>query len=400
VELTIFSLLPPKHDVHHEQAKELLPYTRYSPFLSWSVIKAQLYFLQRSPARYLRALVKLIGQTFREPTVLLRALVLFPKTIHFARQMEALEIDHIHAHFVWLEGLAASVVRELLDIPFSIHPHAFGLFGRNQKNVRLELEQAAQIITISTYHRDYIANLCPDIQPNEIDIVYCGLETDRLKPVVKQTPGRPVRILSVGRFIEKKGFEYLIDACALLAERGLDFQCQIAGGSGASQAELQTHIDRHSLQDHVKLLGLMNQDQVRELYHMSDIFALACVVARNGDRDGIPVVLMEAMACEIPVVTTSVAGIPDLVQHGQTGLLAKERDSLSLANALEQLIVDEQLRRQLGKRGRHKILQHFQIQHTAAQMAAIFRRVSQQGQPEHQPEGVAGSDKLDLFGQA
>ena len=400
VELTIFSLLSPKHAVHHEQAKELLPYTHYSPFLSWPVIKAQLYFLQRSPARYLRAMVKLFRQTFREPMVLLRALVLFPKTIYFAQQMKALEIDHIHAHFVWLEGLAASVITELVDIPFSIHPHAFGLFGRNQKNVRLELEQAAQIITISTYHRAYIDNLCPDIEPEEIEVVYCGLETDHLKPAVKRTPSHPVRILSVGRFIEKKGFEYLIEACVLLAERGLDFECQIAGGSGAPRVELQAHIDRRGLQDRVKLLGLLNQDQVLDLYQGSDIFALACVIARNGDRDGIPVVLMEAMACELPVVTTPVAGIPDLVQHNQTGLLAKERDPLSLANALEQLIVDEQLRQKLGKRGRQKILQHFRIQRTAAQMATIFRRVSQPGQPERQPEGVAGSDKWDLLGQA
>ncbi len=136
VDLTIFSLLSPQHSVVHEQAKELLPYTIYSPFLSWAVIVAQLHFLLHSPGRYLRALARAIRQVYREPTVLLRVLLLFPKCVYFARCIEEREIDHIHAHFVWLEGITAGIAKDLLDISFSIHPHAFGLFGRDQRDVR------------------------------------------------------------------------------------------------------------------------------------------------------------------------------------------------------------------------------------------------------------------------
>lgn len=379
VEVNIFSLLPSKHVIVHEQAKELLPNTRYSALLSWPVIKAQSHFLRHSPGRYLRALVKTIWQTYREPKVMLLALALFPKSIYFVQQMEALEIEHVHAHFVWLEGIVAGIAADLLDITFSIHPHAFGLFGRNQRDARCELENASWVVTVSTYHRDYIATLCPRISPDDIEIVHYGIDTEYFRPTTKQPNGDPVRILSVGRLVEKKGYEYLIDACALLADRGLVFQCQIVG-AGPRREALQARIDQYGLQERVILLGALEQDPLLDLYQMSDIFALACTVARNGDQDGMPNVLIEAMACEVPVVTTPVTGIPDLVHDGVTGLLAKERDVSGLADALERLIVDKDLRQQLGKQARQTILKEFQIQHTAAKMTTIFRRVSKQRQ--------------------
>ena len=379
VDVHIFSLLSPKNTIIHEQAKALLPFTRYSPFISWPVLKAQLHFLALSPSRYFQAFARMIWLTYREPKVLLRALILFPKSVYFAQQMVTLGIDHVHAHFVWLEGIAAGIVTDLVNITFSIHPHAFGLFERNQRNVRCELENATQVITISHYHRDYIATLCPQIAASNIEVVYNGLDTDHFQPAVGQPKGNPVRILSVGRLLEKKGFEYLVDACALLAKRGLDFQCHIVG-VGPLKDTLQANINRYDLNDQVRLLGALNQEQVIEQYRQSDIFALACTIARSGDRDGMPTVLTEAMACELPVVTTPVTGIPDLVRDGESGLLVQEREVSELADALEKLITDKALRQRLGKAARQTVLNDFQIQHTTAKLANIFRRVSKQGQ--------------------
>lgn len=376
VELHIFSLLSPRPTSVHGQAKELLPYVRYSPFVSWEVLKAQFCFLWRSPSRYILGLANTISQTYREPRVLLRSLAIFPKSVYFARQIEELGIDHVHAHFVWLEGIAAGIVSDLVGITFGIRPHAFGLFGRNQGNVRSELERASQIVTISRYHRAYIHALCPCIDPDRIEVVYCGLDADRFRPASERAAGGPVRILSVGSLIEKKGHEYLIDACALLAERGLIFQCDIVG-AGPLRGALQARIYLHGLGDRVTLLGALEQARVIELHQRADIFALACVVARSGDRDGIPVALTEAMACEVPVVSTSVAGIPELVDEGQTGLLVEERCASGLADALERLIRDQTMRKRLGAQARQRILDGFQIQHSAAKLAAIFRQASE-----------------------
>lgn len=381
IKLYIFSLLAPKHDIVHDQAQDLLHYTRYSPYLSWKVIKAQFYFFWRSPMRYLNAFVNIIGQTRYEPAVLLRALVLFPKSVYFSRLMEELEIEHIHAHFAWLEGIAAGVIHDLVGISFTIHPHAFGLFSRNQRDVRRELENASRVVTIANYHRNYIANLCPLIALNDIEVVHCGIETDRFSPIDRAKNINQVRILSVGRLIEKKGFKYLIDACKLLSDRGLDFRCDIVGDG--PQGELQSQINKYGLQNVVKLLGAFEQNQVLRSFKESDIFSLPCVIARNGDRDGIPVVLMEAMACQLPVVTTGVTGIPDLVHDGETGLLVAQRNASELADALQCLVGDSGLRLRLGENGRQKVLEEFNIQLNVVKMAAIFRQVSQnhQNQP-------------------
>jgi len=381
VEVHVFSLFRPRTTPVHEQARELLPHVQYSPFISWAVLKAQYHFLRRRPGRYLLALARAIWQTHREPRLLLGALAIFPKSVYFARQMKELGIDHVHAHFVWLDGIAAGIISDLTGITFTIHAHAFGLFGRDQASVRSELEHASRVITIADYHRAYIAALSPRIDLDDIEVVHCGLETDHFRTASLRADGGPVRILSVGTLIEKKGHEYLIDACALLVQRGLVFQCDIVGdtvGTDRLRRVLQARINQHGLGEWVRLLGALQQTRVLELYQKSDIFALACVVAHTGDRDGIPMALVEAMACELPVVTTPVTGIPELVHHGQTGLLVEQRDASALADALERLIVSEALRVQLGEQARQTILEDFQIQHSTAELAGIFRRVSDQ----------------------
>ncbi|KAA3660724.1 MAG: colanic acid biosynthesis glycosyltransferase WcaL [Calditrichaeota bacterium] len=374
VDVTIFSLLSPVHKIVQEQAKELLPVTYYSAFISPKVIKAQFYFLLRSPVRYFKAFFNMIRQTFREIPVLLRVLLLFPESVYFAQQMEIMGIEHIHAHFVWLEGIAAGIVKDLVGISFTIHPHAFGLFMRNQKNVRTELQNASGVVTVSTHHTEYIANLCPKISQNEIDIVHYGLEVDRYIPGPKQEQnGKAIRIVAVGDLREKKGPEYLIDACALLAKRGYEFHCDFIG-HGNLENKLRAQIDHLELHENITLCGVQPLSKVLQKLQESDIFALPCVVARDGDRDGMPNVLIEAMACELPVVTTPVAGIPDLVIHGETGMLAKERDAETLAEALEILIEDKALRERLGKQAREKVLDEFQIQKSAEKLAGIFKK--------------------------
>ncbi|UCC50646.1 MAG: glycosyltransferase [Anaerolineaceae bacterium] len=375
VEVQVFSLSRPESPPADEQVTELLPLVHYSPFLSISVLAAQIYFFVRSPLRYLRALVKVVRFTHREPVVLLRALMNFPKSVYFARQMHEFEVDHVHAHFITLAAISASVVSELLGVTYSVHAHAVGLFQRNLQDVRRQLEDASRVITISTYHRAHIAELSSGITADEIDVVYCSLETERFRPNPRLNGGGPIRLLSIGRLIEKKGFEYLIDACALLVGSGLEMRCRIAG-AGPLQEALQARIDRHGLQGQVTLLGAVEQEHILELYRESDAFVLACVVGKDGNRDGLPVVLIEAMSCGLPVISTPVAGITDLIQPEETGILVEQRDSVALAEAMKELILDGNRRKQLGRRARQKVEADFQIQQNAARLATIFGDVA------------------------
>ena len=377
LDIQVFSLFPPLWtSTMHKQVQDMLPYVHYSPFLfSFKLILAQFYFLFRSPLKYLRALQHAIWQTNPAPADLARMLIIFPKSVYFARRLEEMKVDHIHAHFVSMSGIAARVAADLTGITYSLHAHAFDIFQRNRECVRRQLELATAIVTVSEYHRHYLAELCPRWRPEDIHVVHYGLDPAEFKPRHEQAEDNSVRIISVGSLVEKKGHEYLIDACKQLSVKGYRFQCSIVGG-GELEDVLQARINEHGLQEWVTLLGARNQTEVQNLYHHSDIFALACVVAQSGDRDGMPNVLLESMAMELPVITTPVTGNPELVHDGENGLMVPERDAQALAIAIERLISDQVLRRQLGQRGRQTVLSGFDIHQTASQMALIFQEIN------------------------
>jgi len=376
LDVHIFSLLPPlSSSTMHPQVRDMMSYVHYSPYLfSFKLIFAQFHFLFNSPIKYVRALLRLLWQTYPEPSTCVKALLLFPKSVYFARQLEEMKIDHIHSHFVWINGISAQVASDLIGIPNSLHAHAWDIFQREKESVRRQLELATSIVTISDYHCQYLLSLCPKCCSKDIHIVHCGL--DPLEFYLDHIPAEDniVRIISIGRLLDKKGFEYLIDACSLLARKGIEFRCSIIG-DGPTWNALQEQINRLNLQDYFSMLGEMNISEILERYRRSDIFALACVITDFGDRDGIPVVLMEAMSMQIPVITTPISGIPELVSDGKNGLLVPQRNPEALAHALEQLIKDQPLRKKLGAQGRQTVLAGFDIHMTAAQMAGIFQEI-------------------------
>lgn len=373
VDLSIFSMMAPGTDSASDQGNRLLTLATYSPPMSLAVVVANLHMLARRPFGYVRALARLVARTWREPSIMALTVGLFPKTVLFAREIERRGVDHIHAHFVWVEGLAAGVIRDLTATPFTIQPHAFGLFGRNQTNVRLELQDATGIVTISEYNKAHIGGLDSHLVA-KTDVVHCGVEIERFQPRPDRATGdQPVRIASIGRAVEKKGHRFLIDACALLYERNVAFECELIVGSDEATRELQRRIDGHGIGDRVWLRDMVDEAGVVSFLHRADIFALACVVAESGDRDGIPVVIMEAMACGLPVVSTTVSGVPELVREG-SGILTAPGDPEAIAAALERLIVSPDLRASMGQRGRCVVAREFDAVEGAARMREIFER--------------------------
>jgi glycosyltransferase involved in cell wall biosynthesis len=253
-DIEIFSLLDPRPGLAHEDVRDLLPFTHYSAFLSKEVIKAHLYFIRQFPRRYLSAFWKMIQLSYREPGLLLRVLVVFPKSIYFARQMQTMGIQHIHAHFAWLGGIVAGIIAGLLGVTYTVHSHAFDLFARNRRAVQALLEDASQIVTISEYNRDYISSICSQKTSGSIVVIHCGIDPDLFRAERKLADNAVLLILSVGSLIEKKGHEYLIDACALLANRDISFRCDIVGGGPHRRRELlQEQINRLGLQHRVTL---------------------------------------------------------------------------------------------------------------------------------------------------
>src|SRR5262249_11238888 len=247
-----------------------------------------------------------------------------------------------------------------------------------------EICAAAEFVAAETdYSRDLLRQRCPD-SAAKIHRVYNGIDLERfLAPRVETArprhgeqalvaPHRP-RIASVGRLVAFKGFDDLIDACAKLARRRIDFVCDIIG-DGPLRETLQAKIEQLDLASRVNLPGSLSQGAVLEKLQAADIFALASTTDTQGATDVFPTVILEAMASARPVVSTRLAGIPELVVDRQTGMLVGPGDSTALAQALEPLLRDPELRSRLGDAGRARIEQHFRIEQTVAPLMEMLEQ--------------------------
>ncbi|HJZ48103.1 MAG TPA: glycosyltransferase [Roseiflexaceae bacterium] len=301
-------------------------------------------------------------------------------------------IDHLHAHFAHDPTLIALLVRMLTGISFSFTAHARDLVQIPPDALIERIDQATAMLTCSGTNIDYVNDVVPEPLRAKVHLIYHGVNLDGFQPLPQnQEPrtknqsetngsrssvlGSPPVILSVGRLVEKKGFPDLIAACALLRQAGRAFRFAIYGG-GPLHDELSAQIERLKLADHVTLEGERSQKELIPIIQRADIFALAPFVTEDGDRDGIPNVLVEAMACGLPVVSTTVAGIPELVQHGQNGLLVAPRDTAALADALLALLDDQGRRIQLGAAARASVVEHFDLRSAARRIAALFEQAT------------------------
>jgi glycosyltransferase involved in cell wall biosynthesis len=257
-------------------------------------------------------------------------------------------IGHIHAHWAHTATTIAMHAAELLGVGFSFTGHANDLFV-HRVALTAKVRRARFIVCISEYHRRFYLALGAD--PARLQVVYCGIDTARFQPAREgpeiEGPLRP-RILAVGRLVEKKGFHHLIKACAALRNRGLDYDCLIAG-SGPEETSLRRLVELHGLADCVTITGQpVLQEDLQPLLCSATVFALPCVKDRDGDMDGLPQVLIEAMACGVPAVSTRLVGNPDLIRDDWNGLLVSPGDTTALASALERIILSPQWASELG----------------------------------------------------
>lgn len=284
-------------------------------------------------------------------------------------------IDHLHGHFCHGATTITMLASYMCGAPFSFTAHAKDIYlPKLNPNglLQTKIANARFVATCTDANRQYLEQLYPDGAP--IHTIYHGLDTSLFAPDRTQANHDVPVILSVGRFVEKKGFPYLVEACRILKARGRQFRCRIVGQPDEQSALVAQLVAEGGLSDVIQLEGGVTQEGLRAIYADADIFALPCFVVDNGDRDGIPNVLAEAMAMELPVVSTQISGIPEIVEHGVNGLLVGQKDALALANALEQLLLDAALRRHLGQAARATILDVFDSWHTTVALRDLFER--------------------------
>jgi glycosyltransferase involved in cell wall biosynthesis len=284
---------------------------------------------------------------------------------YFADLFRRQGVAHFHVHFANRAAHTAIFVKEMSGIPFSVTAHGQDFMSDlGQDELLREICMTAEFVAVETdYSRDLLRHRCPEAA-EKIHRVYNGIDLANLPEAApcERAPG-PVRILSVGRLVPFKGFEVLLEACAELELRNFDFRCEIVG-DGPLRGKLKKMISELKLRQRVELCGSLSQVEVYSKLRESDIFALASVVDDQGASDVFPTVIMEAMACAKPVVSTQLAGIPELVIDGLTGCLVPPGDWEELAHGLDKLVRDPALRKRMGDAGRHRMETDFSITRT------------------------------------
>ena len=288
---------------------------------------------------------------------------------HWARQLSGEEVSLIHSQWIHSAGTVAMYGAWLLGVPFT--GHAVDLF-RDRAALRDKIRRADFIVCISHFHECFFIE--EGARREQLRLAYCGIDPDHFSPKAPGPRNDPPRILASGRLVEKKGFHYLIEACRILRQRGVSFQCVIAG-SGPLDNELRALAQKEGVSDVLEVTGeALSQEAIPDFMKSGDIYCLPCVWASDNDVDGLPQMLMEAMSCGLPAVSTDLVGIPDLVIHEETGLLASPRDAEGLADQLARLFEDPSLASELAERGRQRVLSHFDIATSLDNLVGEFRR--------------------------
>lgn len=339
--------------------------------------------LRRRPAGMLRATVAALAQAVRAR----ESRRDWPRKVYLKELLQAValserllaapDVAHVHAHFAHGCTTVAWLASLITGLPFSFTGHAKDIYFDRLNPaglLRRKLLAARFAVTCTEASRRHLERIAPDA---EVHRVYHGLNADFSRLLDRGVPGGArngsMRLLGVGRLVEKKGFDVFVDACALLEQRGVAFEAMIAGEDGDHGDEVRRRITELGLADRVVLAGPKTQAQLLEEYGRADALCLPCRIAEGGDRDGIPNVLVEAMACGVPSVSTAISGIPELIEDGRNGLLVSPDDPEAVAAALIRIDSDRELAGRLARGARATVHERFDGDRLAGQMLELFR---------------------------
>ena len=371
VEVELFPLLRERSGIVHPEAQALVRRARYLPFLSLPILRSQLHLLRHERRAYLGALAALLRGTWGSPNFFLGALGIFPKAAHAARLMRAGGVDHVHCHFSNHPAAAGFVVHRLTGLPFSFTAHGFDLHV-DRHMLCEKIAAAAFVVPISDYNRRLMVEECGRSAEEKAVVIHCGVDTDFFRPRESAPAQPPFSLVCVGTLHEVKGQGVLVEACRLLVQEGVDLTCTLVG-DGRDRAALTRAVAEAGLEDRVRLAGLLPRADVAALLRSAHAVVAPSVPTAEGKREGIPVVLMEAMASGVPVVASGISGIPELVDDGVSGLLVPPRDPPALALALRRLYDDAELRERLARAGREKVEREFDVRANAAKLVQRIR---------------------------
>jgi glycosyltransferase involved in cell wall biosynthesis len=373
VEVEVLPLFGRRGGDVHAGWRELSACTHYHRTFSFELAAAQLHWLRRRPG----ALLRLWGEALRlsagSRKLLVRAPLVLLKAALLARRVEAMGARHVHAHWATHPTLAAWAVRALTGTGYSFTAHAHDLYV-DRAMLREKAEAARFVVTISEFNRALLAQECGAEIARKVHVVRCGVDVGAFAPLRRRRPARPI-FVCVASLREYKGHAVLLEAVRLLRARVPELRVVLVG-DGELRSAIEARIARDGLAEHVELRGALPHQEIPAVLAEATAMVLPSVTSRDGQMEGIPVALMEAMAAGVPVVATRLSGIPELVRDGESGLLVPERDAAALAAALERLAGDPALAARLADGGRRAVREGFDRARNVATLAALFAGVA------------------------
>jgi glycosyltransferase involved in cell wall biosynthesis len=371
--LRLFSYRTPQQEVAHECVRRIQTPVEYLADPLWRaplhMLRANVAAYRFSPAGYRKAARYAFRQAvrLRQPIQLGR---LFQAGC-LAERLSAGLPRRLHAHFARGATEVAMLVSMMTGVRMSFTAHAADIYTARREDLRRKIAAADFVVTCTQTNVDYLREVAGDYPSENIVRCYHGVDVEKFAPATRPDRQELPLILAAGRLVEKKGFHYLLEALAELRARGYEARCLIVG-EGPERRRLEAAVRALGLAQMVSLRGACSQEELLRLYHEADVFALPCTVVDSGDRDGIPNVILEAMAAGLPVISTRVSGVTEAVEDGHNGLLTQERDVPALASALVRLLDDPALAAQLGANARATMVEKFDARLHIASLAELF----------------------------
>lgn len=368
VSIDIVSMVRPPEDEVLEEARWRMPHVFYTrPVRLALLLRAVTRFVLTAPITFWSTLIWLLTRPHPTFHSRLKTALHFAQGVYVAEHLRGRGVEHIHAHFADRATVIALVASRLLGVNFSFTAHAKDIYA---EDVFLadKIAEAAFVVTCTEANATYLRQIASS--PEKIYRLYHGLPLSQLPFRTPELQTVPL-ILGVGRLVEKKGFSYLLDACGILRDKGVAFSCMIIG-EGPERGRLERQRTRLGLSDLVSLPGSQPFAEVIAAMCRATVFVQPSVIARNNDRDGIPNVVLEAMAVGVPIVSTDVSAIPEVVQHEVTGLLVPQRDAVALAEALARLLSDASLQTRLVRQARQFVQDNFDVARNVVKLRELF----------------------------
>jgi glycosyltransferase involved in cell wall biosynthesis len=343
--------------------------------------------LARTARRHPRGLARATGMALAQCVRARKGRIAWPRKLYVKELLQAValadelagapDVRHLHAHFAHGTTTVTWLASTITGLPFSFTGHAKDIYspGLNPAGLlRRKLLAARFAVTCTEANVEHLRAIAPEA---DVHRVYHGLNADFSRLIEADRDAEPapngLRVLGVGRLVAKKGFDVLVDACGVLHRRGVPFEAVIVGPDDDAGPALRARIDELGLAGRIRLEGQMSQAELLEEYRRASAFCLPCRILDNGDRDGIPNVLAEAMAAGAPVVTTPISGIPEIVRDGVNGLLVRPDDPEAVADAVLRLRTDRALAERISREARATVRHEFDGERLAGTLQTLFR---------------------------